>query len=141
MLCPSLATVLFNTYRRSTKLLIDGETILSQEGTTQGDPLAMGMYALGVLTLIKQLDHLAQQIWFTDDAGGKLTQLRKWWDMIVSLGPSYGCFANPSKTWLIVKPEHLSNATRIFHDSGVRVTTEGKRHLGAVLGKKSFIDA
>ena len=59
----------------------------------------------------------------------------------MSLGPSYGYFANTSKTWLIVKSEHLSNATRIFHDSGVSVTTEGKRHLEAALGRKSSIDA
>ena len=40
-----------------------------------------------------------------------------------------------------MKPEHLSYATRIFHDSGVNITTEGKRHLGAALGEKSTIDS
>ena len=40
-LCPSVAIVLINTYRVATNLYTDGETILSQEGTTQGDPLAM----------------------------------------------------------------------------------------------------
>ena len=54
-LCPPFATVLINTYREHTELFIDGETILSQEGTTQGDPLAMGMYALGTLPLIHEL--------------------------------------------------------------------------------------
>ena len=57
------------------------------------------------------------------------------------LGPGYGYFANPSKTWLIVKPEHLSYAGRFFQDSGVNITTEGKRHLGAALGEKSTIDS
>ena len=42
-LCPSLAKVLINTYREDIKLFVDGETLLSQEGTTQGDPLAMAM--------------------------------------------------------------------------------------------------
>jgi hypothetical protein len=42
-LCPSLATVIVNTYRSDIPLFIDGETFLSQEGTTQGDPLAMAI--------------------------------------------------------------------------------------------------
>ncbi len=76
VLCPSFVTVLINTYRSSAELFIDGETIISQEGTTQGDPLAMSMYARGILPLIKQLDHIARQVWFADDAsaGGKLAQ-------------------------------------------------------------------
>ena len=44
MLCPSIATMLINCYRAPTDLLIDGDVILSQEGTTQGDPLAMPMH-------------------------------------------------------------------------------------------------
>ena len=143
VLCPAFATILINTYRENAELLIDGETILSREGTTQGDPLAMGMYALGILPLIRKLDHLGKQIWFADDAtaGGKLTQLREWWDKIVSLGPAYGYYANPSKTWLVVKPDHLPLATEIFTGSGVNMSTEGKRHLGAAIGSRSFIDA
>ena len=98
----------------------------------------MSMYALGILQLIKELDHLTRQVWFAADAsaGGKLAQLREWWDLVVTVGPGYGYFANPSMTWLIVKPEHLSSATKFFHDC-----TEGKRHLGAALGEKSTIDS
>ena len=59
----------------------------------------------------------------------------------MSLGPSYGYLANPSKTWLIVKPKHLPEATKVFHDSGINITTEAKRHLGAALGGKSFVDS
>ena len=67
-LCPSLAIVLTNTYRNNSSLFIEGQTILSCEGTTQGDPLASAMYALGVIPLIRKLQHLAQQLWFADDA-------------------------------------------------------------------------
>ena len=45
-LCPVLATSLINTYRAPSELYVDGDVLLSQEGTTQGDPLAMPMYAL-----------------------------------------------------------------------------------------------
>ena len=102
----------------------------------------MGMYALGTLPLIRQLDHLAKQVRFADDAsaGGKLYQLRKWWDKIVSLGPKYGYFANPEKTWLIVKPEHQQSTEQLFRDTGVNITLEGKRYLGAAIGQKSFVE-
>ena len=51
-LCPSLAKILINTYREDIQLFINGETLLSQEGTTQGDPLAMAMYAIAITPLI-----------------------------------------------------------------------------------------
>ena len=75
VLCPSFARILINSYREDSKLYIDGSYILSQEGTTQGDPLAMPMYALGVVPLIQQLaDFEVSQMWYADDAsaGGSL---------------------------------------------------------------------
>ena len=46
-ICPPLYQILVNTYRAPIRCIIcgDGE-ITSSEGTTQGDPLAMAMYAL-----------------------------------------------------------------------------------------------
>ena len=41
-LCPSLSTVLINTYHEDVHLFIDGETLMSEEGTTQGDPFGHG---------------------------------------------------------------------------------------------------
>ena len=38
-LCPPLFKILLNTYRENIQLFIDGETIMSQEGTTQGETL------------------------------------------------------------------------------------------------------
>ena len=51
-LCPPLSKILTNTYRENIDLFINGETIYSQEGTTQGDPLAMAMYAIAITPLI-----------------------------------------------------------------------------------------
>ena len=55
VLCPSLATYVINTYRRPARLFIKGgEEITSAEGTTQGDPIAMSLYALSLQPLITQ---------------------------------------------------------------------------------------
>ena len=54
-LCPALTSVLINTYQADTNLCINGETIFSMEGTTQGDPLAMAMYAISTAPLIQRL--------------------------------------------------------------------------------------
>ena len=66
-----------------------------------------------------------------------LKQLHKWWVKLNNLHPTFGYFTNPSKTWLIVKEKHLSTATQRFLNTGVNITTEGKRHLGAALASSS----
>ena len=64
-LCSPLSKILTNTYREDVRLFIDGETLLSQEDTTQGDPLAMAMYAIAVNPLIRQLkSDTTNQIFF-----------------------------------------------------------------------------
>ena len=52
-LCPRLAITLNNTYRNAAALFIDGNTLWLPEGTTQGDPLVMQMYAVSLVPLIK----------------------------------------------------------------------------------------
>ena len=143
-LCPALSKVLTNTYREDVQLFIDGEVLLSQEGTTQGDPLAMAMYAIAITPLIHRLeDRVNKQVWFADDAtaGGDLARLKTWWDRISEIGPDYGYYPNPSKTWLIVKDSNLEEATTLFQGTGVSITAEGKRHLGAAIGTNSFVES
>ena len=58
-----------------------GETLLSQEGTTQDDPLAMAMYALATVPLMDKVKtNGLRQVWYADDAAGgrKLASLRQW---------------------------------------------------------------
>ena len=54
-LCPPLANILINTYRKDVPLFIDGRHIFSSEGTTQGDPLGMAMYSVSVTPLIASI--------------------------------------------------------------------------------------
>ena len=116
----------------------------SSEGTTQGDPLATAMYAIATLPLIRQPKEASSaiQVWFADDAtaGGQLQQLKQWWEVLEKIGPDFGYYVNASKSWLIVKEEHQTDATDIFANIGVRITKEGKRHLGAALGMETFIE-
>ena len=42
--CPAMSTILTNTYPHNSQLFVDGQCILSIEGTTQGDPLAIYGY-------------------------------------------------------------------------------------------------
>ena len=72
-ICPALETVLTNCYQSSTRLLVSGGgEILSKEGTTQGDPLGMVMFALAIVPLIMKLMEVCQmvyQVWFADVNG------------------------------------------------------------------------
>ena len=64
--CPVICIMLSNTYQAPIKLFIVGEEeIDSSEGTTQGDSLAMGMYALAKGLLINSEMH--SKVWFADD--------------------------------------------------------------------------
>ena len=46
----------------------------------------------------------------------------------------------PPKTWLIVKEDKLKAATATFQGSGINITTKGKRHLGAALCTRMFVE-
>ncbi|XP_062507224.1 uncharacterized protein LOC134183654, partial [Corticium candelabrum] len=143
ILCPTIATALINTYRDSISLfVIGGDIIASLEGTTQGDPLAMSMYALGILPLINRIAGLCKQVWFADDAtgSGKLKNVRQWWSAIVEHGPTFGYHPNATKTWLIVKENLMEEGRKVFCDTSVNITNSGKRHLGAALGDTSFVN-
>ena len=77
-LCPSIVTILINMYRNPTELFVGGTSILFQEGTTQGEPLGMPMYAMATIPLIKNLPRSAIQSWYANDAAaaGSISSLR-----------------------------------------------------------------
>ena len=100
VICPSFSTVLINMYRAPARLFISGGgEILSMEGTTQGDNLAMSFYAVGTSVLIYS-NNTARQIWLADDAsaGGKLDQLKTWWENVIREGERFGYIVNKGTT-------------------------------------------
>ena len=119
---------------------------MSEEGTTQGDPLAMSMYALTTLPLSERLPSDVTQVWYADDACacGSIAQLHRWWDCLCQMGPGYGYNVNASKTWLVTKSSFQSSAVAQFAGTGGRVTCEGRPCLETVIGSqeysKKFID-
>ena len=104
VICPAIATILRNTYQAPIKLFITGEgEINSSKGTTQGDPLAMAMYALAIRPLIDKLREAepnAKQVWFADDAtaAGRLATLPRWWHFVTTTGPDFGY--NPNARYI-----------------------------------------
>ena len=145
--CPPFSQFLNNCYQSKSKLFISGskQFIWSEEGATQGDPIAMDMYAVATSPLVNNLatslDSSTLQAWFADDSAacGKLLTIKQWWDKICQVGPAYDYYPNASKTVLIVKSmENLPCAKALFGQTGMKITTKGERHLGAVIGSESF---
>ena len=65
--------------------------------------------------------------------------MRMGWDCLSKYGPMYGYFVNSGKTWLVVKEDRFDEAQNVFRGTGVNITKEGKRHLGAALGCEAFV--
>jgi len=49
-------------------------------------------------------------------------------------------FPKGAKTCVIVKPQSLDSAKKIFKGSGIQVTAHGQHHLGAAIGSRCFAE-
>ena len=100
IICPPLARYVRNCYYANTRLfIIGGGEIQSMEGTTQGDPTAMAIYAIAIIPLILMLVAEANQVNNTTKAAaypddlitaGTIMYLRNWWETLCRLGPKFG---------------------------------------------------
>ena len=145
VLCPSIATYVINTCPRHARLFVmGGKELLSVEGTTQGDPVAMSLYAVSLQPVIAHLQtsSSAKQCWFADDAtgSGTLENVKGWWDELSSSGPALGYLLNAKKCWLITKPEKEEEARAVFRATAINITMEGYKHLGTALGSRSYFE-
>ena len=67
-------------------------------------------------------------------------KIENWWDELREAGPPLGYYPNSKKCWLIVKPEKEGRAKEMFAGTGINITTEGCKHLGAALGSRSYLE-
>ncbi len=52
-----------------------------------------------------------------------------------------GYFANATKTWLIIKEQHVSAAQTCFAGTSVNITHEGRPHLGAAISAQEYTES
>ena len=95
----------------------------------------MPSYALAILPLLQSSDTKLRRMAFADDFRGssKLEEIRQWWGYIGSNGPKYGYYPNATKSWLVVKPEFLKEAERLFAGTGINISSEGRPYLGSFI--------
>ena len=108
----------------------------------------MAVYALATIPLLLMVleitaqfpDNSVKMVGYADDftARGTVTSIKKCWDTLCKLGPKFGYHPKPSKPWLIVKNEIEEKAVKVFEGTGVKITTTGMRHLGAVIGSITY---
>ncbi len=74
--------------------------------------------------------NLTRQVCYADDSttGGSIEDLCQWWSVLTNIGPQYGYYPNPSKTWLLIKENSFD-----------RATSEGRPVLCSLVGTNDFI--
>ena len=83
-----------------------------REGVTQGDPLAMFAYGIGVLLLIKRTRSAYPDViqpWYADDYGalGTFNNLERYFNSLKRYGPDQGSYSGPTKSIITVHPYNL----------------------------------
>ena len=103
----------------------------------------MATYAIGLAPLLDDLQRFGNEtkhVAFADDltGAGKLIQIKSWWDHLQTMGPKYGYYPKPSKSFIIVKHQYEQKAREIFSNTNINVTVSRANHLGAVISDLSF---
>ena len=149
---PAGAKFAFNCYKHQSHLICRSPegchfNLLSKEGVTQGDPLSMFAYGIGILPLIKKLKVLhpaCTQPWYADDAGaaGTFESIASFFKDLLRFGPDFGYFPEPTKSVLVARPIEADSAEVYFnlqHRFGFQIS-DGHRYLGGFIGSLSSRD-
>ena len=142
-LWPSGACSVFNCYHNHFSLVLrigDGTaTIINiREVVTQGDPLDMFAYRIGILPLIKLLKLTYSdviQAWFADNTGalGTFNHLERYSKAIKNNGLERGYYPDPTKMILVVHIQKLKEGRLFGGHQRFKVCT-GAHYLGDYTG-------
>ena len=145
------ALFVFNCYRHWSSLFLRNRNgtasiLHSREGMTQGDPLAMIAYMIGILPLINNIQREIPEItqpWYAENSGdlGTFTRLETYFDSLTRQGPGQGI--TPSRprayslyAWIISRRENCSGhvtdlgCARAHVILGVTLGTTGTNAIG-----------
>ena len=115
-------------------------TILSKEGVTQGDPLAMALYGIALLPLAELLREEfpeVLQLWYADDAAMKGAPLRvgKCFKLLTEVGPMFGYLPEPEKSFAIFPLASEEGVLDAFRSKGLDIKAcRGHRYVGGYVG-------
>uniref|UniRef100_A0A1X7V3G7 Uncharacterized protein n=1 Tax=Amphimedon queenslandica TaxID=400682 RepID=A0A1X7V3G7_AMPQE len=135
-ICPAFARIIINIYHTDTNLFIGDQTIFSYEGTTQGDPSAMSIYALATVPLIRRLSSLSL---FSPSMPMMLLLQDVYRHYGMVLWSQVLCFATFS-ILLSLGSSSADGAKAIFEDTNISITTEGRTVLGSPIGTSDYIN-
>ena len=117
-----------------------GHFLHSKEGVTQGDPLTMIAYGIGVLHLIRDLRRAHPRVTqplYDDDAGagGEFEETMDHFRDLKLRREARGYFPEPTKSILVVAESNVPRAKEYFRGMGIKVVT-GHRYLGGFMGER-----
>ena len=75
----------------------------------------MFTYAIATLPLIRTLEDCSNcvQLWYVDDSSalGDIVSLMSWFERQLTVGPQFGYFPEPTKSYLVVSESSISRAS------------------------------
>mmetsp|Transcript_44530 Transcript_44530/g.53447 ORF Transcript_44530/g.53447 Transcript_44530/m.53447 type:complete len:137 (-) Transcript_44530:327-737(-) len=117
-------------------------TVLSREGVTHGDLLAIVVYGILIIPSIQILKREFPDIfqpWYADDGTSMapISRLRQFFDRLTVIGPPYGYNPERPKLILIVPPNGNERETQPTASHSFKVTN-GSQYLSGFIGEKKL---
>ena len=149
--CPKLARFAFNCYRHEIRLVcrrpgMEALILLSKEGVTQGDPLAMALYGIALLPLAEILRKQCPEVlqpWYADDAAmqGRPPSVAKCFQLLIKTGPMFGYYPEPEKSFCICPLATEAAAAATFETANLPLKfSRGHRYVGGFIGSTAMKD-
>ena len=117
---PSGARFCMNCYKFWPILILrdrNGTTlrIFSKEGVTQGDPIAMYMYGVGITPMIREMKKQCPEFkdsWYADDGPGQghFEDMREYLNKLTVVGKVYNYYPEIQKSIVVVREQELESA-------------------------------